>query len=132
MSSSYFEEGHACSHYTDKELRLICEELRKSDQFQAFVSAVQGHIKKGKARQCLSHHTTASCRTRRGPTPIESLKSIGLEKDVQGSSPGTVCRKLSFEHTFYDNDSWPMEYIPRDYPGQRRHNEDGSSDYFAT
>ena len=62
----------------------------------------------GKERQCLSHHTTASCRANR--PPVLSLKSCGLEEPIQSPCGTGVHVHLHLPHTFYDDDCWGIHY----------------------
>ena len=87
------------------------EELRKTEIFHGLYRQVEKVVFKGKERQCLSHHTTRSCRKDR--PPLESLKASGLENMIP--SPSGVALPLVYvhvhlPHSFYDGDRWGFDY----------------------
>ena len=90
-----------------------CNDMRSHPLFRELLEIVTEQVVPNKERQCLSHHTTASCRAKEAP--IESLKAIGMDNSLHGSASHRMCRvALDFPHTFYSHDQSPMLYITRD------------------
>jgi len=54
--------------------------MRADPIFQALFAVVHTETRKGRERQALSHHTTASCR--REGAPIQSLKASGIDTAI--------------------------------------------------
>jgi hypothetical protein len=95
------------------EIACNCNEMRSHPLFRELFEIVTEQVVPNKERQCLSHHTTASCRAKEAP--IESLKAIGMDNSLHGSASHRMCRvALDFPHTFYSHDQSPMLYITRD------------------
>jgi hypothetical protein len=95
------------------QIAVNCNEMRSHPLFLELFEVVTAQVVPNKERQCLSHHTTASCRKDRAP--IVSLKAIGMETLLHGSTSHQKCRvALDFQHTFYAHDQSPMLYITGD------------------
>ena len=85
--------------------------LRKTGMFQELFAQVQLAVAPGMERECLSHHTTASCRARRAP--LVSLMSCGMNTAIRSpDGPGTYVH-VHLPHSFYDDDSWRFDYYSR-------------------
>jgi hypothetical protein len=95
------------------QIAVNCNEMRSHPLFLELFEVVTAQVVPNKERQCLSHHTTASCRA--NEAPIVSLKAIGMDTVLHGSASHRKCRvALDFQHTFYSHDRSPMLYITRD------------------
>jgi hypothetical protein len=95
------------------QIAVNCNEMRSHPLFLELFEVVTAQVVPNKERQCLSHHTTASCRA--NSAPIVSLKAIGMDTVLHGSASHRKCRvALDFQHTFYSHDRSPMLYITRD------------------
>ena len=84
------------------------ETLRKTKIFQELYRKVELSVAPGKERNCLSHHTTRSCR--RDRAPIESLKDCGMEVAIPSPCGSGVHVHVHLPHTFYNDDSWGFHY----------------------
>ena len=52
--------------------------IRATPLFNNLIVAIREEIPAFKIRQCLSHHTTASCRKDGAPVPSSGMKGLGL------------------------------------------------------
>ena len=88
--------------------------LRKTGMFQELFAQVQLAVAPGMERECLSHHTTASCRAH--GAPLKSLKSCGIETPIPSPDRKGVYVHLDLPHSFYNNDSWGFQYYSPSCP----------------
>ena len=87
------------------------EELRRTQMFQGLYRQVEEAVRENMVRQCLSHHTTKSCRKDRAP--LVSLRDSGLEKLIPSPSRAAlpmVYVRVHLPHSFYADDSWGFDY----------------------
>ena len=97
--------------------------IRETPLFKNLIGELRKEIPSTKIRQCLSHHTTASCRKNDAPLSSSGLKGLGLSDPViyPTDSSQTLVRqiRLPFQHTFYADDLWPLAYCSREYNAEQ-------------